>query len=109
VSYDSYSFTNYIHSHTSWYIDILKSNSFSSFQFGTHLYPLLYSFILLAIVYHAFVTLFLDYSGSYEERCRKWLPVLIGTIVLIAAFMAAPSGMYSVVARETEEGKKAMR
>ena len=44
-------------------------------QFGTHLYPLLYSFFLVAIVYHAFVTLFLDYSGSYEERARRWLPV----------------------------------
>ena len=44
-------------------------------QFGTHLYPLLYSFLLVAIVYHAFVTLFLDYSGSYEERARRWLPV----------------------------------
>ena len=44
-------------------------------QFGTHLYPMLYSFLLVAIVYHAFVTLFLDYSGSYEERARRWLPV----------------------------------
>lgn len=36
---------------------------------------MLYSFLLVAIVYHAFVTLFLDYSGSYEERARRWLPV----------------------------------
>ena len=48
-------------------------------QFGTHLYPLLYSFLLVAIVYHAFVTLFLDYSESYEERARRWLPVSLCT------------------------------
>ena len=37
--------------------------SCAMWQLGTHWYQLLYSVLLLAIVYHAFITLFLDYSG----------------------------------------------
>ncbi len=80
---------------------------FVNFQYGTHLYPLLYSFLLLAIIYHAFVTLFLDYSGSYEEKCRRLLPLIIGAIVVVAAVMAAPSGIYSGVGNAADDEEDA--
>jgi hypothetical protein len=35
-------------------------------QFGTHVYPLLYSSLLTAIVYHAFILLYMDHTGKYE-------------------------------------------
>jgi len=77
-------------------------------QFGTHLYPLLYSFLLVAIVYHAFVTLFLDYSGSYEERARRWLPALIAAICAVGMVLATPSAFYAGVAVESE-GEQVLR
>ena len=46
-------------------------------QFASHLHPLLYSYLLVAIVYHAFVALFLDTRGHYERSTRRLLPLLI--------------------------------
>lgn len=69
--------------------------SCSLWQFASHWYPLLYSVLLLAIVYHAFITLFLDYSGGYEDRCRRVVPLLISAIIIPTAFIVAPSAIYS--------------
>lgn len=63
-------------------------------QFGTHLYPFLYSTLLICIVYHAFVTLFLDYSGGYEEGCKRYLPVILFAILFFDCIVIAPSGFY---------------
>ena len=52
------------------------------------------------------MTLFLDYSGSYEERSRRWLPLIVAAIVTVAAIMVSPSGIYSKVSQEEEEGSK---
>ena len=46
-------------------------------QFAAHLHPLLYSYLLVAIVYHAFVALFLDTRGHYERSTRRLLPLLL--------------------------------
>ena len=46
-------------------------------QFAAHLHPLLYSYLLVAIVYHAFVALFLDTRGHYERTTRRLLPLLL--------------------------------
>ena len=56
-----------------------SDGSCAAWQFATHWYPIAYSVLLLAIVYHAFVTLFLDYSGGYEES----RDVLIETRVML--------------------------
>ena len=63
-------------------------------QFATHAYPIFYSAFLLAIVFHAFVTLFLDYSGGYEERIKRYLVVIFLAICVIISLIVAPSGFY---------------
>ena len=63
-------------------------------QFATHAYPIFYASFLLAIVFHAFVTLFLDYSGGYEERIKKCLVVIFLAICTIITLIVAPSGFY---------------
>ena len=63
-------------------------------QFATHAYPIFYASFLLAIVFHAFVTLFLDYSGGYEERIKKCLVVIFLAICIIITLIVAPSGFY---------------
>ncbi len=67
----------------------------SFWQFCSHLAPLLYSVLLLAVVYHAFVTLFLDYSGGYEQSSRRMLPLIIAALIVPCVFVAAPSAFYS--------------
>jgi len=64
-------------------------------QFSSHLYPLLYSFFLITVVYHAFVSLFLDYRGVYEKNCKKMLPFLIISLVAFLSIISSPSGFYS--------------
>jgi hypothetical protein len=44
----------------------LTVQSCGIWQFGTHVYPLLYSSLLTAIVYHAFILLYMDHTGKYE-------------------------------------------
>ena len=63
-------------------------------QFATHAYPILYASFLLAIVFHAFVTLFLDYSGGYELRIKRFLVVIFIAICTIIALIVAPSAFY---------------
>jgi len=63
-------------------------------QFATHAYPIFYAAFLLAIVFHAFVTLFLDYSGGYEERIKRYLVVIFLAICVIITLIVAPSGFY---------------
>ena len=46
-------------------------------QFASHVYPVFYAAFLLAVVYHALVTLFMDYSGGYEDRVKRVLPLVI--------------------------------
>lgn len=74
-------------------------------QFATHWYPLLYSVLLCAIVYHAFITLFLDYSGGYEEGSKNYLPFTLTAIFVTTAFMASPSGIYSEAMSEDASSK----
>ncbi len=64
-------------------------------QFSTHIPPLLYASLLLAIVYHAFVTLFLDYSGGYEESAKRMFPLLLAGILTLCSLMSAPSGLFA--------------
>jgi hypothetical protein len=45
---------------------LLTVQSCGIWQFGTHVYPLLYSSLLTAIVYHAFILLYMDHTGKYE-------------------------------------------
>ena len=63
-------------------------------QFATHSYPIFYASFLLAIVFHAFVTLFLDYSGGYEERIKRCLVLIFLAICTIITLIVAPSGFY---------------
>merc|ERR1719412_775086 len=63
-------------------------------QFASHAYPIFYASFLLAIVFHAFVTLFLDYSGGYEERIKRYLVIMFLAICTIITLIVAPSGFY---------------
>ena len=63
-------------------------------QFSSHYPPILYSCFLIAIVYHAFITLFLDYSGGYEDQAKKLYPLILIVIVIICTIISAPSGFF---------------
>jgi len=63
-------------------------------QFASHAYPIFYAAFLLAIVFHAFVTLFLDYSGGYEERIKRYLVIMFLAICVTITLIVAPSGFY---------------
>lgn len=84
---------------TDWTTDIpawaTTNKSCGMWQFASHVYPILYSFLLTAIVYHAFITLFLDHSGKYESRCRRLLPLILIAMVFFIASVCAPSAFYS--------------
>jgi len=64
-------------------------------QFASHIYPLFYSTLVIAIVYHAFITLFLDYRGAYEKNCKQMLPLLLLALTTMLTIMTASSGFYS--------------
>ena len=64
-------------------------------QFASHLYPLAYSVTLTAILYHAFISLYLDYKGDYEASCRKYLPLLLIAMSFLLSVICASSGFYS--------------
>ena len=64
-------------------------------QFASHLYPLTYSVTLVAILYHAFITLYMDYKGDYERSCLKWLPLLLLALSFLLSVICASSGFYS--------------
>ena len=64
-------------------------------QFASHLYPLAYSLTLTAILYHAFITLYMDYKGDYEASCRKYLPLLLIAMSFLLSVICASSGFYS--------------
>ena len=65
-------------------------------QFSTHFPPIFYSSFLIGVVYHAFITLFLDYSGGYEERAKRLYPLILLVITTICTIIAAPSGYFGV-------------
>jgi hypothetical protein len=64
-------------------------------QFSSHFYPLLYSALLTAVAYHAFLTLFIDYSGSYEERCKKVFPLIFSAMIVVVGLVVAPAGFFA--------------
>ena len=64
-------------------------------QFATHLYPVLYSFLLIAIIYHALITLYMDYKGDYEKSCRKYLPLILVALLLFLSVVCASSAFYA--------------
>lgn len=66
-------------------------------QFVSHLHPLLYSYLLVAIVYHAFVQLFMDTRGRYERHTRRILPLLLLGLTVVLGLICAPSALYSRV------------
>ena len=70
-------------------------------QFASHWYPLLYAVLLLAIVYHAFLTLFLDCTGRYEEKCRNNVYLVVLALVSVTAFIVTPSAIYSTAKEES--------
>lgn len=63
-------------------------------QFATHAYPIVYSCLLVAIVYHSFIALFLDYTGQYEKVTRRWLPLILVGVFFLLGVVVAPSGFY---------------
>ena len=58
------------------------------------LFPVFYAAFLLAITYHALVTLFMDYSGGYEERIKRLLPLVVTAITFLVVIVTAPSGFF---------------
>lgn len=48
----------------------------------------------MAIVYHAFITLFLDYSGGYEDKAKKFYPVILAVLITLCTIIIAPSGFF---------------
>ena len=57
----------------------------------------MYSVLLSAIVYHAFISLFLDCTGSYEVSARKALPATLAALAVVVTFLVAPSAIYARV------------
>jgi len=66
-------------------------------QFATHLYPLGYSALLVALVHHSFIALFLDQRGSYERGAKRGLPLLLLGLTFLLSVLCAPSAFYSTV------------
>ena len=64
-------------------------------QFSTHLYPIMYSFLLVSVMFHAMITLYMDYKGDYEKRCRKYLPLILIAVSLFLSVICSSSGFYS--------------
>ena len=64
-------------------------------QFATHLYPIIYSYLLIAIMFHAMITLYMDYKGDYERSCRRYLPLILIAVTIFLAIVCAASGFYS--------------
>jgi hypothetical protein len=48
------------------------------------------------VAYHAFLTLFLDYSGAYEERTKRMFPLIFAAILVIVCLVVAPSGFFAI-------------
>ena len=93
-----------------WTLDAKGIPSWSSsdgacglWMFSTHFYPILYAAVLLAIVYHSLVTLFLDYSGGYEEKIRKFFPGILIAILVVVTLIVAPSGFYGKSGRSADQ------
>lgn len=80
--------------------------SCSLWQFATHWYQLLFSVLLVAIVYHAFITLFLDYSGSYEDKSKRALPLTLSALLITTAVIVSPSAFYAKERVETPENSQ---
>ena len=74
-------------------------------QFATHLYPLVYSFMMVAIMFHAFITLYMDYKGDYEKSCRKYLPLILLAVTFFLSVICASSGFYSRARSVTRAGR----
>ena len=70
-------------------------------QFATHLYPLVYSFMMVAVMFHAFITLYMDYKGDYEKSCRKYLPLILLAVAFFLSVVCASSGFYSRARSDT--------
>lgn len=66
-----------------------------TWQWVGHVYPMLYSFTLTAIIYHAFITLFMDNLGQYEIRCGRLLPLILIAMYFVIAVITAPSAIYA--------------
>ena len=66
-----------------------------------------YAAFLLAIVYHSLVTLFLDYSGGYEEKVKRFLPLVVAAITAVVLIVTAPSGFFGKARRELDTIKAA--
>jgi len=54
-------------------------------------------YLLVAIVYHAFIALFLDTRGHYERSTRRLLPLLLVSLTVGMSLVCAPSALYSRV------------
>ena len=63
-------------------------------QFSSHSPPIFYASFLIAIVYHAFITLFLDYSGGYEDKAKRMFFVILLVIITLCTIISAPSGFF---------------
>ena len=74
-------------------------------QFATHLYPLVYSFMMVAVMFHAFITLYMDYKGDYEKSCRKYLPLILLAVAFFLCVVCASSGFYSRARPVTRLGR----
>ena len=61
-----------------------------------------YAAFLLAIVYHSLVTLFMDYSGGYEEKVKRFLPLVVAAITAVVVIVTAPSGFFGKARRELD-------
>ena len=61
-----------------------------------------YAAFLLAIIYHSLVTLFMDYSGGYEEKVKRFLPLVIAAITAVVVIITAPSGFFGKARQESE-------
>ena len=47
-------------------------------------------------MYHAFITLFLDYSGGYEDKAKRFYPIILFAILTSGTIISAPSGFFGI-------------
>ena len=49
----------------------------------------------------------MDYSGGYEEKVKRFLPLVVAAITAVVVIVTAPSGFFGKARREMDSIKKA--
>jgi len=70
-------------------------------QFCAHWSPMAHAALLSVIVYHAFVSLYLDHDGFHERAFRRLASLALAAVLVPTLFFASPSAINSRVRLST--------